>query len=170
MNVAVFGLGYVGSVTAACLAHTGHRVTGIDNDEYKVQCLNSGKAPFFEPGLEQIVHDSAAAGRLSATLSTSEALDEADVALICVGTPSMKNGDLGLDQLRRVCEGISANSESRRGELVVAVRSTVFPGTCDDVVIPIMSPSSPTHRYHDIVAPASTASRRRMFGGRTESR
>jgi GDP-mannose 6-dehydrogenase len=142
MNVAVFGLGYVGSVTAACLAHTGHRVIGIDNDEYKVQCLNSGRAPFFEPGLDQIVRDTAADGRLSATLSTADALREAEVALICVGTPSMKNGDLGLDQLRRVCQGIGEASRDRTRDLVVAVRSTVFPGTCDDVVIPIFAGNS----------------------------
>lgn len=139
MNVAVFGLGYVGSVTAACLAHTGHRVIGIDNDEYKVRCLNSGKAPFFEPGLDQIVRDTAADGRLSATLSTADALSAAEVALICVGTPSAKNGDLGLDQLRRVCQGIAEVTRDRGRELIVAIRSTVFPGTCDEVIIPIFS-------------------------------
>lgn len=139
MNVAVFGLGYVGSVTAACLAHTGHRVIGIDNDEYKVRCLDSGKAPFFEPGLDQIVRDTAADGRLSATLSTADALSAAEVALICVGTPSAKNGDLGLDQLRRVCQGIAEVTRDRGRELIVAIRSTVFPGTCDEVIIPIFS-------------------------------
>ncbi len=138
-TVAVFGLGYVGSVTAACLASIGHRVIGIDNDEHKVQCLNSGNAPFFEPGLEEIIRNCAASGSLSASLHIEEVLDQADVALICVGTPSERNGNLGLDQLRRVCEGIAAVSAQRVKPLIVAIRSTVFPGTCDDVVIPIFA-------------------------------
>ena len=123
-TAAVFGLGYVGSVTAACLASIGHRVIGIDSDAHKVECLNAGKAPFFEPGLEEIIRDSAAAGRLSATLNTEEALADADVALICVGTPSERNGNLGLDQLRRVCQGIAEVTRSREKPLVVAIRST----------------------------------------------
>jgi len=138
-NVAVFGLGYVGSVTAACLASVGHRVVGIDSDLHKIECLNSGKAPFFEPGLEGIIRECAASGRLSATASAAEALADADVALVCVGTPSERNGNLGLDQLRRVCEGIAAASADRMKPLVVAIRSTVFPGTCDEVVIPILA-------------------------------
>jgi GDP-mannose 6-dehydrogenase len=138
-TVAVFGLGYVGSVTAACLASIGHRVVGIDSDAHKVECLNAGKAPFFEPGLEEIIRNCAANRSLSATLNLQEVLAAADVALICVGTPSERNGNLGLDQLRRVCEGIAAVSETREKPLIVAIRSTVFPGTCDDVVIPIFS-------------------------------
>src|SRR5580698_8561303 len=138
-TVAVFGLGYVGSVTAACLASIGHRVVGIDSDRHKVECLNSGKAPFFEPGLEKIIHKSTADGRLSASLNVEEALVEADVALICVGTPSERNGNLGLDQLRRVCEGIADVAVERTKPLIVAIRSTVFPGTCDEVVIPIFA-------------------------------
>ncbi len=138
-TVAVFGLGYVGSVTAACLASIGHRVIGIDSDAHKVECLNSGKAPFFEPGLEEIIRRCAADGNLSATLKVEEALREADVALICVGTPSERNGNLGLDQLRRVCEGIARVAANSTKPLVVAIRSTVFPGTCDEVVIPIFA-------------------------------
>lgn len=138
-TVAVFGLGYVGSVTAACLAHIGRRVIGIDNDAYKVECLNAAKAPFYEPGLGEIIQNTVREGRLSATLSTAEAIEAADVALLCVGTPSKKNGDLGLDQLTRVCEEIAAVSKDRRKDLIVAVRSTVFPGTCDNVVIPILA-------------------------------
>ena len=137
-TVAVFGLGYVGSVTAACLASIGHRVIGIDSDDHKVQCLNTGKAPFFEPGLEEIIEKAVREKRLSASNSVADALAEADVALICVGTPSERNGNLGLDQMRRVCEGIAAASMNRTKPLIVAIRSTVFPGTCDEVVIPIV--------------------------------
>lgn len=138
-NVAVFGLGYVGSVTAACLASIGHRVVGIDSDGHKIECLNSGRAPFFESGLDEIIRECADDGRLSATASTEEALGDADVALVCVGTPSERNGNLGLDQLRRVCMGIAEASSVRAKPLIVAIRSTVFPGTCDDVVIPIFA-------------------------------
>lgn len=134
--IAVFGLGYVGSVTAACLAQIGHSVIGIDNDEFKVNSLNAGKAPFHEPGLGEIIAEMVRIGRLRATGSVQEALADADVALLCVGTPSERNGNLGLDQLRRVTEGIAAASKGRTRSLIVAVRSTVFPGTCDEVVAP----------------------------------
>lgn len=138
-RVAVLGLGYVGCVTAACLAATGHQVCGADRDEHKVASVLRGDAPFYEPGLETIVRENAASGRLTATTSTAEAIRDADVALICVGTPSERNGNLGLDQLRRATEDIAAASRDRTRPLVVAVRSTVFPGTCEDVVMPVFA-------------------------------
>ena len=138
-RVAVLGLGYVGCVTAACLAGTGHMVCGADRDEHKVSSVLRGVAPFYEPGLEELVRDNAAAGLLTATTSTADAIRDADVALICVGTPSERNGNLGLDQLRRVTEDIAAASRGRTRPLVVAVRSTVFPGTCEQVVMPVFA-------------------------------
>ena len=137
----MLGLGYVGCVTAACLAHLGHRVVGVDRDRFKVDSVLGGRAPFFEPGLEDLVRDAVAAGRLSATVSLSEALADADVALICVGTPSEKNGNLGLDQLRRVSQEIAASLPGRTRPLIVAVRSTVYPGTCEEIVLPEMGGS-----------------------------
>src|SRR3954452_18823528 len=86
-QIAVLGLGYVGCVTAACLAHVGHRVIGVDRDPFKVESVMGGRAPFYEPGLEDMVKACVAAGRLSATVSLAQALADADVALICVGTP-----------------------------------------------------------------------------------
>jgi GDP-mannose 6-dehydrogenase len=136
VHVAVLGLGYVGCVSAACLAQLGHRVTGIDRDENKVNSVLQRIAPFFEPGLEPLVEQAAAAGRLTAS-SAIEAIQDADVALVCVGTPSEKNGNLGLDQLRRVVHEISGTLGRRKKPLVVAIRSTVFPGTCEEVVIPV---------------------------------
>lgn len=134
-NVAVFGLGYVGCVTAACFASLGHRVTGVDKDPYKVEKVLAGEAPFFEPGLEEVVRSSVQAGTLSATTSTAEGIRNADVALLCVGTPSERNGNLGLDQLRRVVEEIKEHLPERGSKpLIIAVRSTVFPGTCEEVV------------------------------------
>ncbi len=139
------GLGYVGCVSAACLARLGHRVTGVDRDRHKVESVLEGRAPFFEPGLEQVIQDGVAAGLLSATDSLGEALFNADVALICVGTPSEANGNLGLAQLRRVAEEIGHLTAGREKPLTVVVRSTVFPGTCEEVVIPAMQ-SSPCAR------------------------
>jgi GDP-mannose 6-dehydrogenase len=140
-QIAVLGLGYVGCVTAACLAHVGHRVVGVDRDQFKVDAVLAGSAPFFEPGLEELVRENVKAGRLTASVSLPEALADADVALICVGTPSEKNGNLGLDQLRRVSQEIAASLPGRNKPLVVAVRSTVYPGTCEDIVMPPMSGS-----------------------------
>jgi GDP-mannose 6-dehydrogenase len=96
----------------------------------------NGRAPFYEPGLEELVRENVAAGRLSATTALTDALMEADIALICVGTPSEKNGNLGLEQLRRVIGEIAGTLERRRKPLIVAIRSTVFPGTCEEAVIP----------------------------------
>jgi len=136
MNVAIFGLGYVGSVTAACLAQTGHRIVGVDHDEFKVESIRAGRSPFFEPGLDELIAGNRAAGRLTATTSAEEALAEAEAALVCVGTPSERNGNLSLDQLRRVVAGIAECLRKRPRPLILAIRSTVFPGTCEQVVIP----------------------------------
>ncbi len=137
-NIAVIGLGYVGCVTAACLSSLGHIVTGVDRDDHKVSSVLAGVAPFFEPGLPEMVKSNVAAGRLSATASLSDAIQNADIALICVGTPSEKSGNLGLDQLRRVVAEIAQNLPGRAKPLIVAVRSTVFPGTCEEIVIPAL--------------------------------
>jgi GDP-mannose 6-dehydrogenase len=134
-QVTVFGLGYVGCVTAACFAGIGHRVIGVDKDPYKVERVAAGEAPFFEPGLDEIVRSGVGSGKLTATTSTKEAIQNAEIALLCVGTPSERNGNLGLDQLRRVVQEIRDELPQRMGKpLVVAVRSTVFPGTCEEIV------------------------------------
>lgn len=135
-SVTVFGLGYVGCVTAACLAEIGHIVTGVDRDEHKVQNVREGRAPFYEPGLEDIVKNNVAAGRLRACRTAAEGLQAADIALVCVGTPSEPNGNIGLDQLRRVTSEIAAELGRRPRPFIVAIRSTVFPGTCEEIVLP----------------------------------
>jgi len=137
-NIAVLGLGYVGCVTAACLSGLGHTVTGVDRDDHKVSNVLSGEAPFFEPGLPELVREGVTAGRLSATASLAQGIKDADIALICVGTPSEKSGNLGLDQLRRVVAEIGENLPRRSKPLIVAVRSTVFPGTCEEIVMPAL--------------------------------
>lgn len=135
-RIAVLGLGYVGCVSAACLAELGYCVTGIDRDETKVSSVLLGLAPFYERGLGAMVQTNVSAGRLTATTSI-DALADADIAFICVGTPSEKNGNLGLEQLRRVACEIAETLSNRIKPLIVVVRSTVFPGTCEDILIPL---------------------------------
>lgn len=137
-EIAVVGLGYVGCVTAACLAGIGHRVIGVDRDAFKVNAVLAGRAPFYEPSLPDLIRDNVAAGRLSATTSMADALAHSTIVLICVGTPSERNGNLGLEQLRRVSEEIGKCLPGRTRPLIVAVRSTVFPGTCESVVAPAL--------------------------------
>lgn len=141
-RIAVLGLGYVGCVTAACLAKLGHRVIGVDRDEFKVAQVLEGRAPFYEPGLEEIVQDAAGRGLLTATASLGKCIDESDIALICVGTPSESNGNIGLGQLRRACEELSTYLQGRTKPLIVVIRSTVFPGTCEEVVAPALGDRS----------------------------
>lgn len=135
-NIAIFGLGYVGCVTAACLAELGHHVTGVDTDPHKVRSVNEGRAPFSEPDLPALVAANASGGRLRAVADAAEALQDADVAMLCVGTPSEAGGGPNLDQLRRVTADIAAYAPKLAKDLIVAVRSTVFPGTCESVVMP----------------------------------
>ena len=134
-RIAVLGLGYVGCVSAACLARLGYHVTGVDRDEFKVRSVNEGRAPFYEPGLDEIVRDTVALGRFDATVSLAEGMAEADIAFICVGTPSEKNGSLGLEQLRRVVGEIEALLPDRDKPPLLAIRSTVFPGTCEEHIL-----------------------------------
>ena len=137
-QIAVLGLGYVGCVTAACFASLGHRVMGIDRDQHKVDNVLAGRAPFYEPGLEDLVRENVAAGRLSASTS-ADGIANAAVVMVCVGTPSEKNGNLGLSQLRRAIEEIAAQISEGSRPLIVAIRSTVFPGTSEEVVLPALS-------------------------------
>lgn len=134
-HIAVLGLGYVGCVSAACFAQMGYRVTGIDRDATKIANIITGHAPFFEPKLEELVSANVKAGRLTATQDVA-ALHDADIAFVCVGTPSARNGNLGLDQLRRVVQEMAQTLAHRTKPLIVAIRSTVFPGTCEEFIIP----------------------------------
>jgi len=138
-RIAVFGTGYVGCVSAACLANLGHHVTGLDRDEHKVNSILAGKAPFFEPGLDDLIALNVRAGRLTASSNPAEALAEADIVLVCVGTPSLKTGDPDLTQLRRAASEIASCASGRSTPLIVVVRSTVPPGTCEQVVVPMLA-------------------------------
>ena len=138
-TVVVLGLGYVGCVTAACLADLGHTVIGVDRDGSKVTNITEGRAPFYGQGLEALVESGIRTGCLRATTSAGEALRDVDIVMACVGTPSERNGNLGLDQLKRAVEEIGTSLAGRNKPLTVAIRSTVFPGTCEEVVIPALA-------------------------------
>ena len=142
MHVSVFGLGYVGSVSAASFAAEGHSVIGVDVNPDKVASLVEGRSPIVEKGLDELIRDNAANGRLRATTSTSEAIASSDLSLICVGTPSRRNGSLDLTYLERVCEQIGEALRDKPGYHVVVVRSTVLPGTTHGVVIPALERTS----------------------------
>ena len=133
-NVVVMGLGYVGCVSAACLAEVGHSVLGVDRDTNKMEAVRKAQSPFFEAGLQSLIQNNVAAGRLKAAPLDEQALDAADVVMLCVGTPSQPNGNIDLSHLSRVCRDISALLRPRTKRLIVAVRSTVFPGTCESLL------------------------------------
>jgi GDP-mannose 6-dehydrogenase len=139
MDITVFGMGYVGCVTAACLAEMGHSVTGVDLQEVKVSLVNLGKSPVIEPGLEQLIRRGVDAGRLQATQRVQR-LD--DISLICVGTPGNRNGSLGLSQVERVVSEIGELLRSANNFHVVVVRSTVLPGTVENVIRPLLEQTS----------------------------
>lgn len=141
LHVAVIGLGYVGIVTAACLADAGNTVVGIDPVPSKVDSVNAGRTPIVEPGLDELVASTHGAGRLSA--STDIALiDDVDVAIVSVGTPSAENGALDLTYVRRVAVEIGERLANRSKPLTIVLRSTVLPGTTRDVVIPLVEQTS----------------------------
>src|SRR6266566_2734224 len=138
IRASVFGLGYVGCVSAACLAKAGHDVTGVDVNKGKVAMINAATSPIVEPGLEAVLADVVKSGRLRATPSCAEAVADTDVALICVGTPSRGNGQLNVDGLVRVGEEIGRALANRREPYTVVLRSTVLPGTLREVLIPAL--------------------------------
>ncbi len=142
MRVSVFGLGYVGSVSAACFAEDGHEVVGVDVAPAKVAALNEGRSPIVEKGLDELIQANVANGRLRATVDTADAVRDTDLSLVCVGTPSRKNGSLDLTYLERVAEQIGAALRDKDGYHVVTIRSTVLPGTTHEVVIPALERTS----------------------------
>src|SRR5947209_2908721 len=136
MKLSVFGLGYVGCVSAACFAKEGHEVVGVDVNPLKVEIINSGKSPIVESGIGELIDEMVNAGRLRATTTSAEAVKTSEISLVCVGTPSNTNGSLDLKYIKRVCQEIGAAMESKRERHTVVMRSTMLPGTIESVVIP----------------------------------
>jgi len=149
VQISVLGLGYVGTVVAGCLARAGHEVIGIDAEPRKVELVNSGKSPIIEKELDQVIAQQVEAGRLSATTEVTVAIQQSDVILVCVGTPSRSNGDIELRHVRRVCGQIGAALRVHPGAPVVVVRSTLLPGTMRELVIPTLEASSGRHAGTD---------------------
>ncbi len=141
-TISVFGLGYVGCVLAACLAERGHNVIGVDVNTMKVESLNRGESPLIEPGLGELIHKNVNAGRLKATQDTEWAVLNSDLSFICVGTPSNTNGGLNTDYVTRVCEDIGSGLAKKNAFHIVVVRSTLLPGTTEEMLQPILENSS----------------------------
>ena len=137
-GISIFGLGYVGAVTAACLAERGFRVLGVDVNPAKVEMINAGVTPIVEEKIGDIIKDVVQDNRLTATVDVQQAIAETNSSLICVGTPSRANGDLELTYVKRVAEQIGAALASKDEYHTVILRSTVLPGTTEDVVQPIL--------------------------------
>jgi GDP-mannose 6-dehydrogenase len=141
-RISVFGIGYVGSVAAACLARDGHRIHAVDIDQGKVEAIASGRSPVVEPGLDAIIAATTRQGRLTATTDVAAATVATDISFICVGTPAMGNGSLDTRFVKRVAEQIGSALASKSSFHVVVVRSTTLPGTTEEVVIPALERAS----------------------------
>jgi GDP-mannose 6-dehydrogenase len=141
-TVSVFGLGYVGSVTAACLAHLGHHVVGVDSNASKTESLESGRSPIIEKGLDDLIATARRESRLRATTDAAAAVLGSEISLICVGTPSQPNGKLELAHIRNVCREIGQVLRQSTKFHWVVLRSTVLPGTTDTIVAPILEETS----------------------------
>jgi GDP-mannose 6-dehydrogenase len=142
MKISIFGLGYVGSVSAGCLANEGHEVIGVDLMQTKVDLLNQGRSPIIEDELDKIIEKSVREGRLRATTNAREAINDSEMSMLCVGTPSHTNGSLDLTYVRRVCGQIGESIGGKPDFHVVVVRSTMLPGSMRTVLIPILEASS----------------------------
>lgn len=138
MNVTIFGLGYVGCVTASLLANDGHNVVGVDISELKVGQLAQGKSPIVEPGLEEVIASVHASGKLRATLDVKEGLKDSDISLICVGTPSSSDGSLDLRYVKQVAAQIGESLDVINRFHTIVVRSTVLPGSTRQEITPIV--------------------------------
>ena len=136
MRISIFGLGYVGCVSAGCFAKNGHDVVGVDISPAKREILMEGRSPVVEKDLDDVIAEAVRSGRLRAAGSADEAIAATEVSLICVGTPSRPNASLNLDYVARVCEEIGAALRHKTGRHVVCVRSTMVPGSTEQVVIP----------------------------------
>jgi len=142
MKISIFGMGYVGAVCAACFAERGHEVIGVDVSADKVNLINAGKSPIVEPGLEELLAEGVKAGRLRATRDTREAIENSELTMICVGTPSKKSGDLDLSYVEAVTRQIGAVLKHKVARHTIVVRSTVLPGTVNGLVVPTLEDAS----------------------------
>jgi GDP-mannose 6-dehydrogenase len=142
MRIAVLGLGYVGSVTSACLAKLGHQVIGVDPNEYKVSCLARGESPIVEKDLGEMIAAAVKDGRLRATTDCIAAVKDADLVLVCVGTPSREDGSLDLDHVVHAAGEVGAALKAHPHPCVVVFRSTMLPGSVEGQLVPRLEETS----------------------------
>ena len=138
MNIAIIGLGYVGCVSAACLASAGHNVVGVDISPEKVDLINDGKSPIIEKDIDDLISASVDGGRLSATTCIADAILNSELSLVCVGTPSRANGSLDLTYIQNSVSDVARTLKNHGKYHVVAVRSTMLPGTLENIVLPLL--------------------------------
>lgn len=142
MDISIFGLGYVGSVSAACLAQDGHSVIGVDSNKVKVDIINRGHSPIIEKDLEPLIARSVQNGLIKATTDGRYSVLNSDISFICVGTPSKRNGSLDLEYLERVIHEIGSILKEKGDRHIIVIRSTVMPGTVENKMIPILEDES----------------------------
>ena len=142
MRVSVFGLGYVGTVTAACFASRGHRVIGVDPSGLKVQRIQDGTTPIVESGVHEMISKAHRDGLISATTDPAAAIKASDITFVCVGTPSQRNGKLDLSHIRKVCADIGGALKTKDAVHCLVLRSTVLPGTTEQTSIPAIEAAS----------------------------
>jgi GDP-mannose 6-dehydrogenase len=150
-SISIFGLGYVGTVTAACFASRGYRVIGVDPNPQKIQRIQAGASPIVENGLEEMITSAKRANLISATHDPFTAITESDVSIISVGTPSQRNGRLDLSHVRNVCSDIGLALKSKKSIHLIVLRSTVLPGTSERVVLPAIEEASGKKAGHDFM-------------------
>jgi GDP-mannose 6-dehydrogenase len=138
LRISVFGLGYVGTVSAGCLANDGHEVVGVDPVQAKVDLINRGLSPIIEAEIGEIIAMAAERRRLRATEDPVEAIQATELSFVCVGTPSQTNGNLDLHYIRRICEQIGGALKGKTAHHTVVIRSTILPGTMHGIVIPVL--------------------------------
>ena len=142
MRVAVVGTGYVGLTTAVCFASRGHQVRCVDIDESKIEMINRGVSPIFEEGIDSLLKEAVGSGQLVASTDLEQAVLDSDLSFVCVGTPALEDGNIDLSQIRVVSSSIGTALKDYGGRHVVVVKSTVLPGTCEEVVIPELEGNS----------------------------
>lgn len=140
MKLTVFGLGYIGTITSACMARSGHRIVGVDSASNKVEMLNAGISPIIEPGIQEMVSESVKSGRLRGTTDVDDALDGTEAVFICVGTPSNSEGEVELCYVRRVTAELFGSKSFWQGKPYVIYRSTMPPGSMDSIFQEIIAP------------------------------
>lgn len=141
-RIAIFGLGYVGTASLAAFSSAGHDVTGVDVDPDKVATINAGRSPVVEPGLDELISEGVWAGRVRATIDAHEAIERSELSLVCVGTPSQPNGGLDLTQVEKVSFQIGSCLDPQGDDHVVVLRSTMLPGSTEEVVVPTLEEAS----------------------------